>query len=68
MYVSFRIAFLGITMSTLELSFCLHFIREGERQEHVAAIYFHVILVLNYLVPNKGEFVFYKCTLSATII
>ena len=53
-------------MSTLELNFCLHF-RKGERQKHVAAIYFHIILVLKCLVPNKGEFVFYKSTLSAMI-
>ena len=47
-------------MSTLELDFFLHFIRKGERQKHVAAIYFHIILMLNCLVPNKGELVFYK--------
>ena len=54
-------------MSTLELNFCLHFIRKGERQKHVAAIWFLVILVLNCLIPNKGELVFYKSTLSAMI-
>ena len=37
-YVNFRIAFLGNTMSTLELSFYLHFVRKGERQKDVTAI------------------------------
>ena len=54
-------------MSVLEFSFYLHFIRKRERQKHVAAIQFHVILMLNCLVPNKGELVFYKSTLSAMI-
>ena len=52
-------------MSTLEVNFCLDLIRKGERQKHIAGIYFHIILVLSCLLPNKGKLVFYRSTLSA---